>query len=218
MSHVVFLHGLGQTPQSWQEQVVALPRGWTANAPRVPGLDLSGGRDFDLDDAVAGVVTGLDVGGLPRAHLVAVGLGAVVATRLAARFPDRVDRLALSGGLVRQAGLSGWLQSRLLGRVSDARLQEQGVERARVTALVQAVRALDLRADLPLVVAPTLVVHGTADRAQRPGDRALAAGIRDARYVELDGGQRLNADNPGAFNEVVFAFLSEGDRPAAPDA
>ncbi|WP_426246886.1 alpha/beta fold hydrolase [Nocardioides sp. LHG3406-4] len=218
MNHVVFLHGLGQTPQSWQEQVVALPQGWTASAPWVHGLDLAGSHDFDVDAAVAAVVTGLDAGGVRRAHVVAVGLGAVVATRLAARFAARVDRMVLSGGQVRQSGLAGWLQPRLLGRVSDQRMQSQGINRARVMAVVRALRDLDLREDLPQVVAPTLVVHGSTDRAGRPGDRALAAGIAGARYEQVDGGQRLNTDNPRAFNAAAFAFLAERGLSAVPDA
>lgn len=218
MTHVLLLHGLGQSPQSWQDQVVALPGGWTASAPWVLGLDLSGTHDFDLDAAVSHAVAGLDAGGVRRAHVVAVGLGAVVATRLAARFPDRVDRLALNGGQVRQSGFTGWLQGRLLGRMSDQRMQAQGVRRARVMAVVRALRDLDLREDLPQVAAPTLVVHGRRDRGQRAAAKALAAGIPGARYVEVDGGQRLNTDNPHAFNEVVLAFLSERGLSAVPDA
>ena len=217
MTHVLLLHGLGQSPQSWQEQVVALPSGWTASAPWVRGLDLAGAHDLDLDAAVAHAVAGLDAGGVRRAHVVGVGLGAVVATLLAARFPDRVDRLVLSGGQVRQSGLTGWLQAQVLGRVSDQRMQSQGVRRARLAAVVRALRDLDLRAELPRVAAPTLVVHGRRDRAHRAGDRALAAGIPGARLEELDGGERLNTDNPRAFNEVVLAFLSERGLSAVPD-
>lgn len=217
MAHVLLLHGLGQSPQSWQEQVVALPPGWTASAPRVLGLDLSGDQDLHLDTAVAHVLAGLDAGGVRRAHVVAVGLGAVVATRLAARHPERVDRLVLNGGQVRQSGLAGWLQGRLLGRMSDQRMQARGVRRERVTAVVRAMRDLDLRGDLVRVAAPTLVVHGRSDRAHRPGARALAAGIAGARYVEVEGGERLNTDHPRAFNEVVLAFLSEPGQSAVPD-
>jgi 3-oxoadipate enol-lactonase len=218
VSHVVLLPGLGQTPQSWQEQVVALPRGWTASAPWVRGLDLAGAHDFELEAAVAQLVAGLDAGGVRRAHLVGVGLGAVVAVRLAAHHPDRVDRLALSGGQVRQSGVTGWLQGRLLGRVSDGRMEAQGVRRARVMAVVRALRDLDLRGDLPRVAAATLVVHGRADRAHRAGARALAAGIPGARYEELDGGERLNTDNPRAFNETVLGFLAERGLSAVRDA
>ncbi|MFZ1411994.1 MAG: hypothetical protein WAS07_11090, partial [Micropruina sp.] len=50
-SLLVFLHGLGGSPQTWQSQVAALPPGMKAAAPWVDGFRPGAQAPFDLGRA-----------------------------------------------------------------------------------------------------------------------------------------------------------------------
>jgi 3-oxoadipate enol-lactonase len=151
--------------------------------------------------------------GLGRPHLCGLSLGGMVALWLAADAPGTVASLVLcstaarmgrpavyqqriaqvrAGGVaaVVEAVLSTWFTPGFraghpaeLARARDMILSTSVEGYAAASA---AVRDADLRAALPRVTAPTLVVSGSADVATPPADgRILAAGIAGARYHEL---------------------------------
>ena len=76
-------------------------------------------------------------------------------------------------------------------------------------AMLSAFADADLRAVLPTVAVPTLVLHGSADvRAPRPVADGLAMGIPGARLVVLpDVGHVINLEAPEAFDAEVRSFL-----------
>jgi pimeloyl-ACP methyl ester carboxylesterase len=206
-SAVVFLPGLGQLPTDWQAQITAVPAGWRAFVPWLAGMKPTDPARFDLDRAVGGVVSLLEAESLPRAHVCGLSLGAVVAVRLAAQHPELVGRLVLASGQVSPPRSLLKLQLAMTRRTPESRFRKEGLTRERAVAALEALSALDLRADLARVQAPTLVLTGSGDRANRSAAKALAAGIRGARLEVLDGGHALNTQSPEAFNRAVFGFL-----------
>ena len=48
---LVFLHGLGDTPLSWQDQVVAMGAGWRPVTPWIAGTKPTDSGEFDLGAA-----------------------------------------------------------------------------------------------------------------------------------------------------------------------
>lgn len=69
---------------------------------------------------------------------------------------------------------------------------------------------LDVWDALPRIVAPTLAIGCALDHMVPPAHaRALAAAIPGARYAELPTGHLAPMERPGAFSEVVAAFLRE---------
>jgi pimeloyl-ACP methyl ester carboxylesterase len=72
--------------------------------------------------------------------------------------------------------------------------------------------AVDLRGSLGRITARTLVLASAHDRIIGPDQqRALLAGIPDARYAELDAGHGAPAEDPDAFVRAVVAFLDGED-------
>lgn len=151
---------------------------------------------------------------LERVVLVGGSSGGCTAISFAARFPGRVEGLLLYGAYadgaavgspqVREAILttvrSHWgLGSRLLadiflGKVGSAererfaRYQRAAASAETAARLLEFIYRTDVRAELPLVRAPTLVVHRRSDRAIPYAlGRELAAAIPRAALVPLDG-------------------------------
>jgi pimeloyl-ACP methyl ester carboxylesterase/DNA-binding CsgD family transcriptional regulator len=170
--------------------------------------------DLSLDGEVATLRTLLDELDLERVSLIGGSSGSCTAIAFAAAFPERVEKLVLYGSYPHGAAIADpdvtdailaavrahWgLGSRLLSDMflggADpaenerfARFQRESATAETAAALLELVYRLDVRAHLPAVRTPTLVVHRRDDRAvpSRLG-REVAAAIPGATFIPLAG-------------------------------
>lgn len=206
---LVFLHGLGQTPQSWQDQVTALPAGTRAVAPWLEGCRPGASAPFEVGRAADAVLAQLNRHGVDQVALCGTGLGAVVATEAAIRSPAAVSHLVVHGGLVHTPRWQAALQRTALKAVPTARFAEAGIDRAKLSSLVAALTGADFRGRLGAITARTLVLLGSDDRAGEPGARALADGIPGARLeVIASGGPLPHVTQPAEVNRLLYDFLA----------
>ena len=219
-SVVVLSNSLGATRAMWDPQVPAL-----AERYRVVTYDTRGHGDspapatpYTLDDLTDDLVALLDEVGAPKAHVAGLSLGGMTAMRLAAREPQRVDRLALlctsakpdpkpfldraaavrSGGTAPLAAavVSRWLTPPYAAEHPDlvARLEAMIAtsDDEGYAACCEVVANLDLRADLARIAAPTVVVSGWQDPALPPEHQKLIAdSIPGAELVTVSPGAHL---------------------------
>jgi pimeloyl-ACP methyl ester carboxylesterase/DNA-binding CsgD family transcriptional regulator len=170
--------------------------------------------DLTLDTEVATLRALLDELELERVSLIGGSSGSCTAIAFAAAFPERVERLVLygsypDGAAIAAPGVSDaifaaigahWgLGSRLLSDLflgsTDtaeherfARFQREAATAEAAAAFLGLVYRVDVRAYLPLVRQPALVVHRRNDRAvpYRLG-REVAAAIPGATFMPLQG-------------------------------
>jgi len=232
---VVLAGSLGSTLQMWDGQVPAL-----AERFRVVRYDTRGhGRSpvpdgpYSLDDLVDDAVALLDRLGVRAASLVGLSLGGMTAIRLAARHPERVERLALLCTTARFASPAPWTERAATVRAEGIGAIAAAVVDRWVTAAApaglrtwgeqmvasipaegyagccDAIAAMDLTGDLVRIIAPTLAVAGAEDHATPPEHlRALAKGIAGARLVVLPRAAHLaNLEQPVAVDALLLAHL-----------
>ena len=194
---------------------------------------------FGMDgyaSCVAGFIRAL---GLDAVHLMGHSFGGAVALAVAARHADLVRSLVLVSAYAGWRGSLGDVEagarldetialSRRSGaEVADALLPTMfavpvaGFEAAAFRKAIVAfhpagMRAMaaacaeDLSALLPEVVAPTLIVYGSADtRAPWPVAGRLHDGIASSRLVVIEGaGHECNTERPQVFNDAVRVFFA----------
>jgi class 3 adenylate cyclase len=166
-----------------------------------------------IEERIDDIRAVMDEVGSEQACLFGTADGGPIATVFAATYPDRVSALVLNstggGGAAdptldhqaveeylaryEQGWGHGFLAPMFGARNAEERRQIAQVERLAgtpksVAALARATAATDVRAVLPTVSAPTLIVH----HVEHPlwpirGARLLAAGIPNARMIELPG-------------------------------
>jgi pimeloyl-ACP methyl ester carboxylesterase/DNA-binding CsgD family transcriptional regulator len=202
-------------------------------------------EDLTVDGEVEVIRALLDELGAERVGLLGGSSGGCAAIAFAARFPERVERLMLYGAYadgpsitrsaVREAIVatvrSHWgIGSRLLSDIFlgevDSKEQEQFARFQRLAAsadtaavLLEQVYRNDVRDQLALVRAPTLVVHRREDRAvpYRLG-REVAAGITGATLVPLQGSAHFpwagDADGVVRALRTVLSAQGPPERPA----
>jgi len=203
---VVFLHGLGQTPQAWQDQVVALPSGIGAVAPWLYGLKPGSQDLFELSRAADDVARTLDLQGIQRAHLVGVSLGARVALESARRHGDRVETLVL-GGMPGTPPLIARGVSRLATRlVPRATYANQQLDKSRVVAATDAVARMGAATGKG-VEQRSLLLVGSQDAAGRGVARQLQEEMPNAVLQELTGaGHLVNTEAAQGFTQALLDF------------
>jgi 3-oxoadipate enol-lactonase len=193
---------------------------------------------YRIDDLADDLVALLDRLGIEHAHLVGLSLGGMTAMRVAARNPDRIDRLVLLCTGTALPPASTWLEraetvrARGCGAVAGAVVERWFTGAYRVAhpdvragceAMVaatpaegyagccEAIAALDLREDLASIVAPTLAIAGSHDPATpEPKLREIADGVKDGRLLVVsDAAHLANAQQPGVVNPALIAHLEQ---------
>lgn len=192
-------------------------------------------RLTDLADDALGV---LDRLGVEQAHLVGLSLGGMVAMQVAATAPDRVDRMALCCTSAYMPPAADWhdraatVRAHGVAAVADAVVDRwltpafaaaspDLVGRLRAMALAtpaegyaaccEAIASMDLRADLPSITAPTLLIAGADDPATPPADAAaIAARLPGARAVVVGAAAHMaNLEQPRAVTGHILDHLDE---------
>lgn len=238
---VVLSNSLGSTMSMWDAQADELAQHF-----RVVRYDTRGhgsspvpAGPYDIDDLTDDVIALLDELGIERAHFVGLSLGGMTGMRLAARNPERVDRLVVlcTGAMLEPS--SAWHERAATVRehgteaVAEAVVQrwytapylqahpEVKAESERVVAATAAegyasccevIAAMDLRDDLPGIVAPTLAIAGADDPATPPPHlAAIADAVKDGRLLVVEQSAHLaSAEQPQIITPAIIEHLSRG--------
>ena len=236
---VVLSNSLGSTLSMWDAQADAL-----AEHFRVVRYDTRGHGGspvppgpYDIDDLTDDVVALLDGLGVETAHFVGLSLGGMTGMRLAARHPERVDRLVVlctgahlepasawhdraatvrAGGseAVAEAVVARWFTAPYLEAHPAVRASCEAVVAATpaegYASCCEVIATMDLRADLPRISAPTLAIAGADDPATPPRHlEAIADGVQDGRLlVVAESAHLANVQQPQAVTRAIIVHLT----------
>jgi pimeloyl-ACP methyl ester carboxylesterase len=239
---LVLLHQTADSSRMYTEVFPCLAEHFRVVAPDTPGFG-----DSDKPSAPPGiegyaralaeVLTALAI---PRAHLLGHHTGASIAVEVAATFPERVDRLVLSGcpdydPEVRQQKLAGIQPApiepsgehllRAWERVSAgmkgwATLEQ--IHRSAIDTLKAgpeyyyaylAVFTQDVRTRIPKITAPTLLMSGERDLFVERQEQLRPLFRQAETYVFRGAGALTMMERPQEFCQVVTRFLQ--GQPAA---
>lgn len=235
---VVLSNSLGATLAMWDRTVPALEEHFTVVRYDTRG---HGGSEViegpaSIDDLADDVVGLLDELGLERVHFVGLSLGGMTGMRLAARNPERIDRLVVlctspylgpptnwhdRAATVRAEGTSAvadavvdrWYSPGFLARedqrVSDARTSIAGTPSEGYAACCEAIAEMDLRDQLGGIAAPTLAIAGADDPATPPPHlEQIAEAVQDGRVLVVpDSAHLANDEQPETVNPAIVAHL-----------
>jgi 3-oxoadipate enol-lactonase len=191
----------------------------------------------DLADAVLALVDDVTGGEEPSAfHCAGISLGGAVGAWLALRHPRRVAALALVCSSARFGAERPWRErAELVRREGMAPLRETSpgrwfadpatartpvgrallddlaaVDPAGYAACCDALAGYDVRAELPAVQAPTLVIGGTHDLATPLGHARELAGLVPGAVLRTVGCGHLAVEAPDAVERALASFLAGG--------
>jgi 3-oxoadipate enol-lactonase len=193
---------------------------------------------YSMADLGRDVLSLLDRLGLERVSYCGLSLGGMVGQWLAVNAPERIDKLILlctaahlppaSGWqeraqAVRAAGTPAVVADTVIGRwftpeFAAANPQLVASHRAMIAdtpaegyaSCCEAIATYDVRAGLPGVRAPTLVIAGAQDPSIPPAHgQQIAAAVPGARFELVDPGAHLaSVERAAEVNRLIAGFLS----------
>ena len=191
-----------------------------------------------IEDRMDDVRAVMDAVGIEQAAVMGISEGGSLATLFAATHPQRCIGLVLVGSFAKFSSWirndeayeyilhymnSSWGSGAGVERMAPsmraddafarwyARYERSGASPASAAALMRVNREIDIVDILPSVRVPTLVLHRTGDKfVNVEGGRMLAAGIPDAKLVELPGYDHMPwiGDNADAFIDLTVEFIT----------
>jgi 3-oxoadipate enol-lactonase len=237
---LVLSNSLGTDLGMWQPQMPALLEHFRVLRHDMRGHGQSGVTPGPYSIAQLGgdVIALLDHLKIAKAHFCGLSMGGMIGMWLGAHQAGRIERLVLCNtaaligtpemwnaridkvnregmGAIAGAVLERWFTPEFLARapqeIDVVRRMLERTPAAGYTACCAAVRDMDQRDGLGGIVAPTLVIAGTQDKASPASDgRLVAERIAGARYVEFNAAHLSNWEVPAAFTENLVAFLTQG--------
>lgn len=243
---VVLSNSLGSTYVMWDQQIDAL-----ASHFRVVRYDIRGHGEspvpkgpYSIDDLADDVIALLDRLNLTRVHFVGLSIGGMTGMRLAARNPDRIDRLAVlctsayldaaqawhqRAATVRAEGteavadavVSRWYTKRLAQReperIAAARAMIAATPAEGYASCSEAIAEMNLTSDLASIIAPTLAIAGNEDPAI-PTDhlQRIASSVQSGQYLNVaDSAHLANDEQPAFINRALVAHLTRNRVPGS---
>ncbi len=230
---------LGATLRMWDPQVAGLSDRVRAvpfdhrghgGSPVPPG-------PYTIAQMGEDVVALLDTLGVQRASYAGLSIGGMVGQWLAANHPERIDNLILiatsayappadawrdRAALVRESGSAEVVADTIVARwftpdwaaahPEVVRVHREMIASSPVEGYAgccEAIAAMDLRAQLSQITAPTLVISGAQDPSLPPEhQRLIAEAIPGARLEVVEHAYHLpNVEHPEAVNDLIASAL-----------
>ena len=202
------------------------------------GLSDRSVTDFSLDARSDDVIAVADDAGIDQFAIGGLSEGGPIAITCAARYPDRVTRLALMGSFADGSRIGGTpdMQSALLAMIKAewgmgskvmaelftgenslldinafAAYQRTAADSANALKILEAAIAIDVRPLLPHIKVPTLVVHARDDVVVPIAlGQEIAAGIKGTRFVTIAGPHIPAAAEFRQAWSAIMDFVREG--------
>lgn len=239
---LVLLDSLGSSLEMWDPQVAPLARQFRVVRfdLRGHGRSPAPAGPYEIADLAGDLLALLDGIQVERAHLCGLSIGGMVALWAAEHAPERVDRLIMVCSSARLEPSEAWtaraatvrtegmevVADAVVGRwftpahaarnpdlVTRMRAMVAGQPPEGYASCCEAIATMDLRAELPAVRAPTLLIAAADDPAIPPEhSERIAAAVHGARIVVVpDAAHMPNVEQPARVTAAIIDHLSTAD-------
>ena len=199
---LIFLHGLGQSADSWKE-VQDLLADYPSEA-----LDLFPAGVGTYQEAKERIYQDLSKEAEPFV-LVGLSLGAALALELSSYDLPNLQALVLSGCPLKLAGnIPFYIQSLIFKLLPKRIFEKQGADKSLLVGVSEELKTLDLREIAKNCSYPTLLICGSQDKPNLKSMKGLQQLIPNSQFQIIpDGPHVLNRVKPKEFAEITRSFL-----------
>lgn len=202
----VYVHGLGQTPASWEPVLRLLDAQSDRVCPDLTKLISTESSSYPtLFRAFSRFCDDLNA----PLTLCGLSLGGILALHYAAQHPERVEALVLIAPQYRMPKQLLQLQNTLFRLMPGSMFQKTGFTKHQLIQLCGSMMELDFSGTLRRISCPTLVLCGSRDRANKQACTELAQLLNRAELHILKGaGHELNREVPEDLASLLQAFYT----------
>ena len=199
---LIFLHGLGQSADSWKE-VQELLADYPSEA-----IELFPSGVATYQEAKERIYQRLTVETEPFV-LIGLSLGAALALELSSYEIPNLQSLVLSGCPLKLAGnIPFYIQLLIFKLLPKKVFEKQGADKAFMVGVSEELKTLDLTDISRTCPYPTLLICGSKDKPNLSSMRSIHKLISESQFQIIpDGPHVLNKEKPKEFAEITRSFL-----------
>ena len=204
VKNTIFVHGLGQTPASWDktiENISIEERPLCLNlAALVHGTEVSYTNLYTAFSEVCNEYDG-------KVNLCGLSLGGVLSLNYAVDHPEKVNSLILIAAQYKMPEKLLLFQNAIFRFMPEFMFAQMGFSKADFLLLCKTMRKLDFSKALNAINCPVLIVCGEKDSANRKASLELADRLAHAELCIVDGANHeINIGTPAKLAEVIQQF------------
>ena len=200
----LYLHGLGQKPDSWDRTIKETKVSGSSTSLSL--VDMLEGKDVTYRELYSAFSEKCDK---EDKEIVLCGLllGAVLALNYAIDHPDKVKALVLIAVQYKMPKKLLKFQNMLFRLMPNSMFKQIGFKKADVISLCGTMAELDFRDSLHNVSCPVLIVCGEKDNANKKASKELGCYLSKSSFHELlKKGHEVNIESPEKLAIVLQSF------------
>lgn len=202
----IYVHGLGQTPDSWGRTVAQLAAAENSVCPDLS--EMVRGNEASYKNLYAAFSDVCSKGEEPI-DLCGLSLGGVLALNYAMDHPEKVNSLVLIAAQYKMPQKLLQFQNMIFRVMPKFMFQKVGFTKTAFLHLCKTMMELDFSKSLEKVVCPTLIICGEKDSANRDASVEMAHILGNAELQIISGaGHEVNLEAPEKLAEVLQRFYS----------
>ena len=203
----IYLHGLGQNPDSWSKVIEQLEAAEHSMCPDLS--ELVQGQDTTYQNLYAAFSAMCDEIE-EDICLCGLSLGGVLALNYAIEHPEKIKGLVLIATQYKMPKKLLRVQNAIFRFMPKSMFQQTGFGKSDFLKLCNTMMELDFSDSIYNVSCPTLVIYGEKDRANKNASIELANMLIDAELQVFNGvGHELNIEAPDKLEETLRVFFGK---------
>ena len=203
----IYLHGLGQNPDSWSKVIEQLEAAEHSMCPDLS--ELVQGQDTTYQNLYAAFSAMCDEIE-EDICLCDLSLGGVLALNYAIEHPEKIKGLVLIATQYKMPKKLLRVQNAIFRFMPKSMFQQTGFGKSDFLKLCNTMMELDFSDSIYNVSCPTLVIYGEKDRANKNASIELANMLIDAELQVFNGvGHEINIEAPDKLEETLRVFFGK---------
>ncbi len=203
----IYLHGLGQKPNSWEKTIMQLKSATHSVCPDLAELVRGQVATYqNLYKAFSKICDSFDV----KVDLCGLSLGGVLALNYACEHPEKVNSLVLIAAQYKMPKGLLHIQNILFQFMPKTMFQQTGFNKVGFLQLCKTMMELDFSNSIQKITCPTLVICGEKDFANKKASEELAHIMKNVEFQVINGsGHEVNIEAPEKLGEVLCVFYKQ---------
>lgn len=208
----IFVHGLGQTPASWDKTIENLSgqmstKGNAASCICPDLAKLLQNKDANYANLYTAFSECCDNASEPLI-ICGVSLGGILALHYGIEHPQKVKALILIGAQYKMPKKLLAFQNIIFRFMPQAMFEQMGFGKKEFMELSKSMMELDFGGSLDKITCPVLVICGEKDKANKKAAQELAKCLTHAELCMIsDAGHEVNVDAPERLAEKIVTFI-----------
>ena len=203
----IFIHGLGQTPESWDQVISNMSLTEEVLCPNLPALITEQECNYKNLYAVFCRYCETESG---KINLCGLSLGGILALNYAIDHPKKIKSLVLIGTQYVMPKKLLAVQNAIFRLMPSKSFESMGFSKKNFIQLSKTMADLDFSLKLGSITYPTLVVCGEKEAANKKASEELSERIPEASLSLIPGsGHEVNQQAPIRLAEVLNGFWKD---------